>query len=93
MSFFLEIKVTPNAKKPMWKVEGTTIRCFLNEQPQDGKANKALIKALSKALGIPQHDIELTSGGTSRTKKFKIWAEIAPEKVFEKIKNAKPPQS
>lgn len=93
MPFFLEIKVTPNAKKPTWKVEGTIIRCFLSAQPQDGKANKALVKALSKALGIPQHDIELISGGTSCTKKLKIWAEITLEKVFEKIKSAKPPQS
>lgn len=41
--------------------------------PEDGKANDAVIKILSKALKIPKSNIELLSGATSRTKTFILY--------------------
>ena len=40
--------------------------------PEDGKANKALLKFLSAAWGIPASALELTRGEGSRHKRLKI---------------------
>jgi len=40
--------------------------------PEDGKANKALIKLLSKALKLPKSGIELVAGHTDRNKKLSL---------------------
>jgi uncharacterized protein YggU (UPF0235/DUF167 family) len=40
--------------------------------PEDGKANEALIKVLSKALHIPKSAISLVRGATSRVKELEI---------------------
>ena len=37
-------------------------------RPERGRANKELLKALSKALGIPRSQIAIVSGHTSRHK-------------------------
>jgi uncharacterized protein len=41
--------------------------------PDKGKANQALIKLLSKWLGMPKSSLELTSGFRSRQKCVKIY--------------------
>ncbi|MBS0275151.1 MAG: DUF167 domain-containing protein [Proteobacteria bacterium] len=40
--------------------------------PEDGKANKALIALLAKALDIPKSSIRIAAGGTSRLKTIQI---------------------
>ena len=40
----------------------------LKAVPEDGKANKALIKYISKLTSTPQCDIELFTGKSSRNK-------------------------
>lgn len=40
--------------------------------PEKGKANKALIKLLSKQLGYPPRDLALVSGHTDRNKNILI---------------------
>ncbi|KAK1831193.1 hypothetical protein QBC39DRAFT_236686, partial [Podospora conica] len=37
-------------------------------KPNEGKANKAVIKVLSKALGMPKSILEITRGHTSQDK-------------------------
>ena len=51
--------------------------------PEKGKANKALIARLSKALGIPKSSIELIAGDTSRKKILRI--EGDPEDLVERL--------
>lgn len=69
----LEIKVKPNAKQQKIEIteEGVwliSLRC----PPIDGKANKELIKLLSKDLGVPKAKIQIKSGLFSRNKLIKI---------------------
>ena len=73
MTRILEVKVKPNAKQQ--KIEITeagvwlvSLRC----PPVEGKANKELIKLLSKELGAPKSKIQIKSGLTSRNKLIKI---------------------
>jgi uncharacterized protein (TIGR00251 family) len=40
--------------------------------PEDGKANKALIALLAKALDIPKSSIRIAAGETSRLKTIEI---------------------
>ncbi|MBB4230922.1 DUF167 domain-containing protein [Rhizobium mongolense] len=51
--------------------------------PEKGKANKALIALLSKALGIPKSSIQLMSGDTSRKKVLRI--DGGPEDLMERL--------
>ncbi len=52
--------------------------------PEDGKANKALIALLSKALKITKSSISFISGETSRKKILRLEGE--PEEIILKLK-------
>lgn len=52
--------------------------------PEEGKANEALIKMLSRTLHIPKSAISLVRGTTSRVKEFKI---DLPEEDVETLIN------
>jgi len=52
------------------------LRVKVTAVPEDGKANAALIKLLSKTLGIPKSKIVLIRGTTSRLKEFEIEGEV-----------------
>ncbi len=52
--------------------------------PVDGKANKELVKYLSKCLKIPKSDITISSGLQSRRKTLTI-AGLGPETVRTRI--------
>lgn len=73
----LNIRVTPKAKSEHIKKEtgqdGTVLyKVYVTVVPEDGKANKAVIKLLSKALNIPKSSLEIIKGQTSRDKVIKI---------------------
>ena len=48
------------------------LKASVRDIPEDGKANKALIRLLARRLGIPKSDIELAGGHTSRNKILKF---------------------
>ena len=69
----LEVKVKPNAKQQ--KVEITEEGVWLVSlccPPVDGKANRELIKLLSKDLDVPKSKIKIKSGLSSRNKLIKV---------------------
>ena len=69
----INIKVKPNSKeqKIIEEVDGSlTIR--LKSPPVDGKANKELIKVLSKKYNVPKSYIRIKSGVSSRQKLIEI---------------------
>jgi uncharacterized protein (TIGR00251 family) len=74
----LIVHLTPKASHN--KIEGWTIdakgqrvlRVKVTAVPEDGKANKALIQLLAKALHISKSSISLTRGETSRIKQLEI---------------------
>ena len=87
-----EVRLTPNAGrnevagvgedadgKPYLKVRVTAI-------PEKGKANKALIALLSKALRVPKGAISIASGETSRVKTVEIAGDTGdPETALRAI--------
>lgn len=68
----LELRVTPKASRnEIREVEGQ-IRVYVTTVPENGKANEAVVKLLSKALGVPKSRLTLVRGATSRDKAFRI---------------------
>lgn len=78
----LIVHLTPKASHT--KIEGWAVdekgqkilRVKVSAVPEDGKANEALIKLLSKTLHIPQSRISLTRGATARIKQLEIEGEV-----------------
>jgi len=77
-SIMLNIKVTPNSK--FNRVEGVELNdkdqvCLkvkVSAQPQDGKANMAVIIILAEFYKLPKSIITISSGWTSRSKTVTI---------------------
>ena len=68
----IAVRVTPKASRDRILVEDDAIRVYVTTVPEDGKANKAVVKLLSKALGVPKTRIDLIRGATLRDKVFRI---------------------
>ena len=48
--------------------DGPALRIAVTAPPEDGKANTAVLKILSRALGIPRSSLTIRAGKTSRNK-------------------------
>ncbi|MCA0995209.1 DUF167 domain-containing protein [Alloyangia pacifica] len=68
----LEVRVTPKASRNEIREEDGQIRVYVTTVPENGKANDAVVKLLSKALGVPKSRLTLIRGATSRDKAFRI---------------------
>jgi uncharacterized protein (TIGR00251 family) len=63
------VRLSPrSSKEGLEGVHGDAIKLKVKSPPVDGKANKAMLKFLSKCLGIPMSGIKILSGQTSRIK-------------------------
>lgn len=87
----LSVRVTPNAKKDAVEnikldVNGKAkLRVRVTAVPEDGKANKAVIKLLAKYFAISSSSFTLISGDTSRHKRFLITAPYEMPKFYEML--------
>ncbi len=86
MALIIEVKVIPQAGKSGYELDQKgVLKWYLKSAPEKGLANKELIKGLSKELKIPQNDIEITVGLTSRNKKIKIHRALTFEQFCQKL--------
>lgn len=65
----LEVTVKPRQRNFKVTVEGEDIAVFCTEEPVKGKANKEIIKELSKMF---HRQVELVSGFASREKRLLV---------------------
>ena len=78
MGTIIAIRVTPRSSKPGiggWRLDADgrgELEVRVAEAPTDGGANAAVIKLLSKQLGIAKGSIEIIAGETSRHKRISI---------------------
>ena len=63
-----------------------TLKVMVTAIPENGEANAALFKVLSKALGVPKSAILIEGGATSRVKILAIQAD--PLVVWQKIQES-----
>jgi uncharacterized protein (TIGR00251 family) len=74
----LVIKVIPNAKQNEIATDiidllgVRNLRIRINQPPEDGKANKAVIDLLAQYLNVKKRDISIVSGLTSRNKLIEV---------------------
>lgn len=70
-------RVTPNARSARITIEpeeaeGPRLRIWVTVPPEDGKANKAVIVLLAKAMGLPKSALAVERGDTSRIKQIRV---------------------
>jgi uncharacterized protein (TIGR00251 family) len=68
----LSIRVKPNSRENKVSKENGVITVRIHAPAQDGKANKAVLEFLARAMGIPKAYIELAGGMTSANKRIAI---------------------
>lgn len=73
----LSVRVTPKAKAERIRQEisedgGVLYKVYVTVAPEDGKANKAVIKLLAETLDLPKSAFTITRGLTSRDKTIQI---------------------
>ncbi len=64
----IKVKIIPNASKDEIIKEDGFIKVRVTALPIENKANKALVKLLSKEFKIPKTSIEIIKGETSKEK-------------------------
>lgn len=85
MPLFINIKAVPSSGKQGCAFDKSgTLKCYLKSAPEGGKANAELIKYLSKKLKVPQNEISIVGGTTSRKKRLKIEG-ITLEEFYQKL--------
>ncbi len=68
----------PGARKPELRgMHGEAFKISIAEAAQDGKANKALVKALASVCGVPLSNVEVVAGHKSRRKRLFISGDVA----------------
>jgi uncharacterized protein (TIGR00251 family) len=69
----LPVRAQPNAKRAgVVGEQNGALKVAVTAPPEDGRANAALVEVLREALGLKRSQVELTSGQTSRDKRFLI---------------------
>ena len=69
----IRVKAVPGASRDrVAGVLGDALKVQVSAAPEKGKANQAIIRVLSEALGVAARQITLISGGTQARKRFRI---------------------
>lgn len=83
------VHVVPrSARNMIVGIHGGALRIRLNAPPVGGAANDALIAIIAKVLGMPQRQVEIISGHTSRRKVVSISGlsrDVVERKLTERI--------
>jgi uncharacterized protein len=69
----LQVRVQPRASSEgVAGILDGALKVRLTAPPVEGKANEALRILLARLLDIPRRDVEIVSGGTSRSKRVRL---------------------
>lgn len=68
----IAVRVTPAARRNAVTVEEGAIRVSVTAVPEDGKATAAVVKLLSRAMGVAPSRLTLIRGATARDKVFRL---------------------
>ncbi len=69
----LRLRVKPGARKTaIVGIHGGALKVSVAALPEKGKANRAVVKLLAEALGLPPSAVTITSGETSQDKAAEI---------------------
>ena len=86
MPLIIDIRVTPSTgRSELYIDKAGRLRAYLKSAPEAGKANRELVKLLSKSLKCPLSAISLVAGATSRSKKIKLDLSLSYEEILSKL--------
>lgn len=68
----IAVRVTPRASRNAVVAEDGAIRVYVTCVPEDGKATKAVVEVLAKAMGVAKTRLTLVRGTTARDKLFRL---------------------
>ena len=89
----LAVRAQPGARRNEIRgVQDGMLKVCVTQSPEKGKANKALVEVLSKALGLKKSQIELIAGETSHHKRFLVHG-IDAKELAARIDGACPPSA
>ena len=84
MAISITVKVIPQSGTFQFQLDSAgNLKCYVTSPPEDGKANKELIKGLAKILKLKCQDIEIIIGLTHRKKTLKIHASLTLQDVYK----------
>ena len=83
-SVIISINAHPNSSKSSIEITDSTIEVYVNEPPDKGKANRAIMKLLSKQMKIQSSRMTLIKGLKAR-KKFILIEDTNIEDVLRKL--------
>ncbi len=66
----IKVRVTPKASRNDVRLAAGILKISVTTVPEDGKATRAVIKLLARALGVAPSRLTLLRGATSRDKVF-----------------------
>lgn len=66
----IEVRVTPGARRNAIDVADGTLRIYVTEKAEAGRATDAVQALLATAMGVARSDLVLKRGRTSREKLF-----------------------
>lgn len=68
----IALRVTPRAARERIEAADGGLRVYVTVVPEDGKANAAVLKLLSRALGVPKSRLMIVRGQASRDKVVRV---------------------
>ncbi len=68
----ISVSVKPGSSKNQIEETDQGLRVWLRAQPQDGKANWALVCVLADHYGVAKSDVKILRGQTSKNKLVEI---------------------
>ena len=69
----LPVRAQPGARRnKICGIQAGALKVCVTQAPEKGKANKAVVEVLAKALGLKKSQFELIAGETSHQKRFLV---------------------
>jgi len=73
----INVRVTPKASANRIVIEsaedgGERLRVYVTTAPENGKANREVLKLLAKHFGVPPSSLEIVRGETGRDKIIQV---------------------
>ena len=82
----LRLKVVPGASRErIAGILGDRLKIQIRQPPEGGKANKAVLAMLSRALGCRRADLELVAGATQALKTVRYHRPVLPPDFIAEV--------